>query len=178
MANVAAATALARSAGVPPIAIREAIRSFKLDAHRIELIAEQDGVLWIDDSKATNPHAAAASLNSFDSIIWVVGGLLKGVEIAPLVKQFAAKLRAVIVIGQDRQPILDAFAKHAPDVQLVEVNSATSAQIMEVVAKTANELAVSGDTVLLAPAAASMDQFKDYADRGWHFAQAVRSVLA
>jgi UDP-N-acetylmuramoylalanine--D-glutamate ligase len=158
MANAAAATALARSYGVEPQDIKSALRNFRLDAHRIELVAERDGIRFIDDSKATNPHAAAASLNSFESIIWVVGGLLKG-----------------IVIGLDRQPVLDALAKQAAGVEVVEIRDQQN--VMHDAVAAALELSATGDTVLLAPAAASMDQFKDYEDRGNQFADQVRIQL-
>ena len=183
MANVAAASAMARAIGVSPEQISAAIRKFRLDAHRIQLIAEADGVSWYDDSKATNPHAAAASLASFDRIVWVVGGLLKGVDITPLVKKFAKKLAGVIVIGADRGPVLDAFAAEAPGVPLDEVDwgarsgAVIGAEVMRQVVELAAARAVAGDTVLLAPAAASMDQFKDYAERGQLFADAVATIL-
>ena len=179
MANVAAASCLARAIGVSPEQICDAIRKFKLDAHRIQLVAEVDGIAWYDDSKATNPHAAAASLASFDRIVWVVGGLLKGVDISPLVKKFAKKLAAAIVIGAERDVVLAAFAEQAPEIPVHEIGlgSGEGEEAMKQVAKLAAELAVSGDTVLLAPAAASMDQFKDYADRGQKFAAAVAQTL-
>lgn len=173
LANVAAASAMARSAQVDPVSIREAIRSFKLDAHRIELVGESDGIRWFDDSKATNPHAAAASLSSFEKVVWVVGGLLKGVDLKPLVERFAGRLRAAIVIGADRTAVLEALAAGAPSVPVAEINGE---QIMTDAVARAREFAQSGDVVLLAPAAASMDQFKDYADRGSKFAEAVRSA--
>jgi len=182
LANVAAATAMARAAGVPPLAIRNAIRNFKLDAHRIELVGEWGGIRWFDDSKATNPHAAAASLASFESVVWVVGGLLKGVDIAPLVKRFKNKLRAAIVIGVDQQPVVDAFVAEAPEVAVAVVSPAASkshadaARVMREAAEQAAAFAVEGDVVLLAPAAASMDQFVDYADRGSLFAAAAKEV--
>ena len=182
LANVAAATALARAAGVEPFSIREAIRGFRLDAHRIELVGEWGGIRWFDDSKATNPHAAAASLASFESVIWVVGGLLKGVDIRPLVKRFKAKLRGAIVIGIDQQPVLDAFAAEAPSLPLLAVapgsekSSDDAARVMRAVAIQAHAWAQSGDVVLLAPAAASMDQFVDYADRGAAFSEATKWV--
>lgn len=175
MANAAAATALARSYGISPESIKQALRSFRLDAHRIQLVAERDGVRWIDDSKATNPHAAAASLNSFENVIWVVGGLLKGVDISDLVKAYASRLKAAIVIGTERQAVLDALANNAPGVQIFEVTSGNS--VMHDAVSFAQSIAQSGDTVLLAPAAASMDQFKDYADRGNSFAEQVRIHL-
>jgi UDP-N-acetylmuramoylalanine--D-glutamate ligase len=172
MANTAAATAMARSAGVEPSDIREAIRNFRLDAHRIELVAEANGVRWIDDSKATNPHAADASLASFESVVWVVGGLLKGVDISDLVKKYAGKLAAAIVIGKDRAAVLEALAKNATQVPVVEITAEAGQAVMDEAVAAAAKYAKDQDVVLLAPAAASMDQFKDYADRGGSFARA------
>ena len=178
LANVAAATALARSVGVQPDEIREAIRNFKLDSHRIELVGERNGVRWFDDSKATNPHATAASLASFDSVVWIVGGLLKGVNLEPLIEQFSGKLAAAIVIGIDRQPVLDALKAKAAGVPVFEVSETDKQRVMPKAIEFAGRVAKPGSTVLLAPSAASMDQFKDYADRGEQFAGAVRLWLA
>ena len=175
MANAAAATALARSYGVAPEDIRTALRNFKLDSHRIELIAERDGISFIDDSKATNPHAAAASLNSFENIIWIVGGLLKGVDISDLVAKYSKRLKAAVVIGADRQPVLEALASYAGGVEVKEISDQEN--VMHDAVAAALKLAKAGDTVLLAPAAASMDQFKDYEDRGKQFADQVRMQL-
>ena len=177
MANAAAATAMARSAGVDPADIREAIRNFRLDAHRIELVAEAGGIRWIDDSKATNPHAADASLNSFERVVWIVGGLLKGVDVSALVEKHAAKLAAAIVIGKDRELVLAALAAKAPTVPVIEVLADSGAAVMDEAVAVAGGLATDGDVVLLAPAAASMDQFKDYADRGNCFSVAVRTLV-
>ena len=177
MANVAAATAMARSAGVEPDRIRHAIRNFKLDAHRIELVAESGGIRWIDDSKATNPHAANASLASFERVVWIVGGLLKGVDISDLVERHKSSLAAAIVIGADRIAVLEALAAKAPEVPVEEIASGTGAEVMQAAVAAAAQFAVEGDVVLLAPAAASMDQFKDYADRGASFAQAVHDLI-
>jgi UDP-N-acetylmuramoylalanine--D-glutamate ligase len=177
MANAAAATALARSAGVEPADIREAIRNFKLDAHRIELVAEANGVRWIDDSKATNPHAADASLASFDNVVWIVGGLLKGVDISELVKKYAAKLSAAVVIGKDRAAVLDALAQNAAQVPVIEIQAEAGQAVMDEAVAAAAKYAKDQDVVLLAPAAASMDQFKDYADRGSSFAKAARALI-
>ena len=177
MANAAAAAALARSAGVDPADIREAIRNFKLDAHRIELVAEANGVRWIDDSKATNPHAADASLASFERVVWVVGGLLKGVDISNLVAKYAGKLEAAIVIGKDREPVLAALAAKAPGVPVVEILADSGQEVMTEAATAAVGFASDGTVILLAPAAASMDQFKDYADRGNCFAVAARNLI-
>lgn len=177
LANVAAASALARACGVEPERIREAIRDFKLDKHRIELVAEHAGVTWIDDSKATNPHATAASLASFDSVVWVVGGLLKGVDITPLVQRFAKKLRGAVVIGKDREPVLAALSEVAPEIPVIEIAVEDNQQVMTQAVQAASNLAQAGDTVLLAPSSASMDQFKDYADRGAQFSSAVRLLI-
>jgi UDP-N-acetylmuramoylalanine--D-glutamate ligase len=174
VANVLAAAALARAAGVEPAAIREAVRGFRLGPHRTEIVVEHEGVRWVDDSKATNPHAANASLRAFEPVVWVVGGLLKGVDIAPLVASHAARLRAAVVIGADRAEVVAAFARHAPDVPLVEVDATDTEQVMPAAVRAAASAAERGDVVLLAPSAASMDQFDDYADRGRRFADAVR----
>jgi UDP-N-acetylmuramoylalanine--D-glutamate ligase len=176
MANAAAATALARSAGVEPADIREAIRNFRLDAHRIELVAEANGIRWIDDSKATNPHAADASLASFESVVWIVGGLLKGVDISDLVKKYAGKLSAAVVIGKDRTAVLEALAQNAGQVPVVEVQAEAGQAVMDEAVAAAAKYARDQDVVLLAPAAASMDQFKDYADRGSSFARAALAL--
>lgn len=177
VANVLAASALARAAGVAPEAVRDGIASFRVDHHRTETIALADDVLWVDDSKATNPHATDAALRSFASVIWIVGGLLKGVDISPLVTEHAARLKAVVVIGANRQPVVEAFGRHAPHVPLFEVVAAETDGVMPEAVRLAAAVAGKGDVVLLAPAAASMDQFTDYADRGTRFAGAVREHL-
>jgi UDP-N-acetylmuramoylalanine--D-glutamate ligase len=175
--NVLAAAALARAGGVDPAAIRRAVTGFHTDHHRTELVAIADGVRWVDDSKATNPHAAAASLGAFDTVVWVVGGLFKGVDVDDLVARFGPAVRAVVVIGSERAPVLAAFARHAPDVPLVEVTATDTELVMPEAVRHAAAVARPGDTVLLAPAAASFDQFGSYADRGRRFAAAVHEHL-
>jgi UDP-N-acetylmuramoylalanine--D-glutamate ligase len=177
VADVLAASALARSVGAPIEAIRRALASFRLDRHRIEIVASRYGITWIDDSKATNPHAAAASLRAYPSVVWIAGGLLKGVDIEPLVRQRAVQLRGVVLIGTDRTELLEAFQRHAPHIPVHEVSDTETRSVMAVAVQLAAALAVPGDVVLLAPAAASMDQFTDYADRGNRFALAVRDYL-
>jgi UDP-N-acetylmuramoylalanine--D-glutamate ligase len=172
VANALAAAALARSYGVPADAVREGLRAFRADAHRNALVATQDGVAWVDDSKATNPHAAAASLSAYSSVVWVAGGLLKGADVDDLVRQAAARLRAVVLLGTDRVPFVDALRRHAPQIPVVEVERLDTGAMLDVVSA-ARDLARPGDTVLLAPAAASMDCFRDYQQRGELFAQAV-----
>ncbi len=170
-ANVAAATALARAVGVEPAQIKRAIASFELSPHRIQKVLEKDGVLFIDDSKATNAHAANASLASFDSIVWIVGGLLKGVDPSPLLLEHGSKLKAAVVIGADTLELEGLFAKLLPNLP---VRVVSGERVMEQAVTSALEFASPGDTVLLAPAAASMDQFQDYADRGNQFQAEVR----
>ena len=121
VANALAAAALARAYGVPPVAVREGLRRHRPHAHRIARVAEAAGVTWVDDSKATNPHAAAASLASFEHVVWVAGGLAKGATFDDLVAAHGGRLRAAVLIGRDRQLIADALSRHAPDVPVVEV---------------------------------------------------------
>jgi UDP-N-acetylmuramoylalanine--D-glutamate ligase len=177
IANVLAASALARSFGVVPAIIRDALRTFTLDSHRAEVVAAAGGVFWIDDSKATNPHAANASLRAQESVVWIVGGLLKGVEVDQLVRTHAGRLTAAILIGADRSALRSAFQRHAPTVAVYEVEETETSEVMPSAVRLAATVAKAGDVVLLAPAAASMDQFADYADRGTRFADAVRSHL-
>ncbi len=173
-ANVAAATALARAVGVEPAVIREAITSFQLSPHRIQKVLDYEGVVFVDDSKATNAHAANASLASFDSIVWIVGGLLKGVDPTPLLLDHGAKLKAAVVIGADTLELEGLFANLLPNLP---VRVISGERVMEQAVAAAVEFASPGDTVLLAPAAASMDQFQDYADRGNQFqAEVLRQV--
>ena len=177
VANVLAAAALARAADVPPAAIRDAIRGFRVDAHRTELVADVDGIRWIDDSKATNAHAAHAALSAFESVVWIAGGLLKGVDPDPLVARHVGRLRAAILVGEDRSALRSAFERHAPGVLLIEVDENDTGQVMPAAVRAAASVARTGDVVLLAPSAASFDQFADYADRGRRFADAVRDHL-
>ena len=175
VSNALAASALARSYGVPAQAVRDGLQGFVPDPHRNALVATVAGVVWVDDSKATNPHAAAASLAAYDSIVWVAGGLLKGADVDDLVRTAAPRLRAVVLLGTDRSAFAQALARHAPEIPVVEVERLDTGAMSDVVAR-ARALASSGDTVLLAPAAASMDCFRDYAERGDLFAQQVQQV--
>ena len=172
VANALAAAALARAHGVPAEAVRDGLRAFRPDPHRNALVAVVDDVAWVDDSKATNPHAAAASLAAYDAVVWCAGGLLKGAQVDDLVRSAAGSLRAVVLLGTDRAAFADALRRHAPEVPVVEVERLDTGAMSEVVAA-ARSLARPGDTVLLAPAAASMDCFRDYAERGDLFARAV-----
>lgn len=184
VSNVLAASALALSIGGKHEKIQEAIREFKLGQHRIQTLLVKDGITWIDDSKATNPHAAAASVMSALSVIWVAGGLAKGAEFEQLISRAKSRIKVAILIGEDSHLIKREIERQAPHIEVVEIAKPEDYQIggesnalMEGVVAAAAKRAVSGDTVLLAPACASMDQFISYADRGDRFADAVKKVV-
>ncbi|MCA0252118.1 MAG: UDP-N-acetylmuramoyl-L-alanine--D-glutamate ligase [Actinobacteria bacterium] len=175
VANALAAAALARSYGVPPQAVAEGLKRLRLGDHRIQQVAERAGVRYIDDSKATNPHAAAASLAAFDDVVWIAGGQAKGTSFDDLVERFAGRLRAVALLGVDRQVIADALARHAPDVPVFVTDATDDGAMQQLVAWAANR-ANPGDVVLLAPGCASKDMYPDYAARGEAFAAAVAAL--
>lgn len=181
VANALAAAALARAHGISQAAVRDGLRAFRPDGHRIAVVAEHAGITWVDDSKATNPHAAQSSLAAYEPVVWVAGGLAKGAAFDELVQQIRGRLRSVVLIGRDRAVIAEALARHAPDVPVIEVTAGETgpvdgADLMARVVGAAAAAAQPGDTVLLAPGCASMDQFADYAARGDAFAAAVRAV--
>ncbi|MFJ3188115.1 UDP-N-acetylmuramoyl-L-alanine--D-glutamate ligase [Streptomyces halstedii] len=175
IANALAAAALARAFGVPPAAVRDGLRAFRPDAHRIEHVADIDAVAYIDDSKATNTHAAEASLAAYDPIVWIAGGLAKGATFDALASGAAKRLRGVVLMGADRGLIREALARHAPEVPVVDLDRTDTGAMSEAVREAAR-LARPGDTVLLAPACASMDMFVNYNKRGEAFADAVREL--
>ena len=189
--NALAAAALARAHGVSQAAVRDGLRGFRPGGHRIEVVAERDGVTWVDDSKATNPHAARSSLLAYEQVVWVAGGLAKGATFDDLVRDVSDRLRGVVLLGRDRGVVAEALARHAPDVRVIDAGDGETAvtvgagdhqgdgretglSAMRRVVRAAVELARPGDTVLLAPGCASMDMFTDYAARGDAFAAAVR----
>jgi UDP-N-acetylmuramoylalanine--D-glutamate ligase len=179
VADALAAAALARAHGAPPQAVRDGLLAFRPEPHRISLVGSVGGVDFVDDSKASNPHAAAASLAAFGSVVWVAGGLFKGADadLEQLVKDAVPRLRGVVLLGADRARIVAALARHAPDVPVLEAVG-TDTGVMDLVVKRAASLAQPGDTVLLAPAAQSFDIFRDYPARGEAFAAAVRRLAA
>jgi UDP-N-acetylmuramoylalanine--D-glutamate ligase len=177
IANALAAAALARAYGVPAAAVRDGLRSFTPDAHRIAHVATVDGVEFVDDSKATNTHAAAASLAAYPGVVWIAGGLAKGAEFDELAAAAGKRLRGAVLLGADRALIAAALARHAPEVPVVELDR-TDTGAMAAAVEAARGLARPGDTVLLAPACASMDMFTDYKHRGEAFAGAVRDLTA
>ncbi|MFF9317662.1 UDP-N-acetylmuramoyl-L-alanine--D-glutamate ligase [Streptomyces sp. NPDC014735] len=177
VANALAAAALARAFGVEPAAVRDGLRAFRPDPHRIEHVADVADVAYVDDSKATNTHAAEASLAAYDPIVWIAGGLAKGAAFDELVTGAAGRLRGVVLMGRDRALIREALARHAPEVPVVDLDRTDTGAMSEAVREAAR-LAGPGDTVLLAPACASMDMFVNYNKRGEAFADAVRVLAA
>lgn len=193
VANALAAAALVRAYGVDPASVKRGLVNYLPGAHRIQLVAKQDDVLWINDSKATNPHAASAALSAFHNVVWIAGGLSKGVNYDDLVKEHAPRLKSVVLIGTDTEALEASLQRHAPDVPVIaqpkgDTESVQTADgnasspifgetIMAQAVRAAASVAEPGDTVLMAPAAASMDQFSSYAHRGDAFVQAVRELV-
>jgi UDP-N-acetylmuramoylalanine--D-glutamate ligase len=179
VANALAAAALARAHGVPQAAVRDGLRGFHFDGHRIATVATVAQVTYVDDSKATNPHAARASLLAYDPVVWIAGGLAKGAHFDDLVASTRDRLRAAVLLGRDRRVVAAALARHAPDVPVIVVDGGETGDghaAMRRAVVAAQDLARPGDTVLLAPGCASMDMFASYADRGDAFAAAVRGL--
>ncbi|MDR0945575.1 MAG: UDP-N-acetylmuramoyl-L-alanine--D-glutamate ligase [Bifidobacteriaceae bacterium] len=177
VSDAVAAAALARAGGVDARAVALGLGGFSVGPHRVETVAQAGGITYVDDSKATNAHAAAASLASFPDgrVVWIAGGLAKGAVFDRLVEEIRPKLRGVVLIGRDASPWRTALDRHAPDIPRAEV-APTDTEVMRSAVARARSLARPGDTVLLAPAAASMDQFRDYAERGDAFAAAARAL--
>jgi UDP-N-acetylmuramoylalanine--D-glutamate ligase len=175
VANALAAAALARAFGVPPAAVKQGLRAFTPDAHRIAHVADVAEVAYVDDSKATNPHAAQASLAAYEHVVWIAGGQAKGATFDELVQAVRTRLRGVVLLGQDRVVIADALARHAPDIPVIDISDTETGAMRRVVDEAA-ALAQPGDTVLLAPGCASWDMFANYGARGDAFAEAVRAL--
>jgi UDP-N-acetylmuramoylalanine--D-glutamate ligase len=175
VANALAAAALARSYGVPAEAVRDGLAGYTPQPHRNAYVGTVDGVAYVDDSKATNPHAAYASLTAYPRVVWIAGGQLKGVDVTDLVRSVADRLAGAVLLGVDRAEVAAALARHAPGVPVVTVDRTDDGAMAEVV-RAAAALARPGDTVLLAPAAASLDMYTSYAKRGEAFAAAVRAL--
>lgn len=175
--NALVASALARSIDIPSEAIGAGLREYKSDGHRIATVGTFNGVTYVNDSKATNPHAALAALSAFENVIWIAGGLAKGAAMEELIIEAGHRIKVALLIGQDRELIAAALRRHAPHVHIELIDPAENgnvgASVMAGCIAAARRLAHPGDTVLLAPACASMDQFTSYAERGQAFTEAV-----
>ena len=177
VSNAMAAAALSKAIGIGADAITRGLATFVLDQHRLQVIGESKGVTWVDDSKATNPHAAMAAIFSFPSVIWIAGGLAKGASMDELVRATSSRVRAAILVGRDAPLIRAALEELNPSVKIVEVGATEGREVMREAVTFAKNLASRGDTVLLAPACASMDQFTSYKERGDLFQGAVKELV-
>ena len=178
LADAMTALALTLGMGVDLDKALAALKAFAPGGHRIQTVATAatgDGgsIRFIDDSKATNAHAARASLSSFapKSVVWIAGGLAKGSRFEQLVADQAHTIKAAVIIGKDQKPMLEAFAASAPGIPLTVIEPEPSDTVMARAVDAAGAYAGTGDVVLMAPACASMDQFVSYADRGTQFAR-------
>ena len=177
VSNALAASGLALGLGISHEAVKKGLHNFRVDHHRLELVLTHKEIAWVNDSKATNPHAAIASILSFEHVVWIAGGLAKGASMESLVRRAAPRLRAAILIGEDRALIETALKEFAPNIPRVLIdNKPTPEALMQEIVAVAQQIAKEGDTVLLAPACASMDQFDSYAHRGNLFADTVRNL--
>lgn len=165
-ADAAAAAAACLALGTEPDAVQAGLRTFRPEPHRGEVVAEIRGVAFVDDSKATNPHAALAAAGDLQDAVLIAGGRAKGVDLSPL-RSLAPRLRGVVAIGEAADELVSIFQDGVP---------ARKAGSIEEAVRSAFELAPAGGTVLLAPACASWDMFRDYRERGERFAAAARRL--
>jgi UDP-N-acetylmuramoylalanine--D-glutamate ligase len=163
LVNIASASALALRMGATTEGVTSAATSFAPGPHRRSFVTRSGGVTWIDDSKATNTHAALSSIRAHDSVVLIAGGLAKGLDVAPLARE--PNVRYLLGIGEAGPGLVSAAGVRGRD-----------AGTLERAVELAAELAEPGDTVLLAPGGASFDQFASYAERGDRFAALVRSI--
>lgn len=163
LVDLAIAAALALRMGANPDGVSRAARDFTPGRHRRQTVRTRDGVRWVNDSKATNPHAAIASIRSHDSVVLIAGGLAKGLDLRPMADQ--PNLKAMIGIGADGPVLVEAAGDRGHLAGTLEAAVAIAA-----------EIAVPGDTVLLAPGCASFDQFSSYVERGERFTELVEGM--
>jgi UDP-N-acetylmuramoylalanine--D-glutamate ligase len=167
LANTAAALAVAMAAGADEQGCRQAARVTVAPPHRVQLVGEQGGVRWYDDSKATTPAAVMAGVSAFSSVVLIAGGRNKGLDLSALAKT-VPPVRAVVAIGEAASEVVAALDG------LVPVRRAAS---MDEAVQRAGELAGPGDAVVLSPGCASFDWYSSYAERGEHFGALVRAKL-
>jgi len=170
-----AATAMARSQGIEPHTIAKALATFEVSGHRGQVVHHAGGVSFVDNSKATNPHAAEAALSGCDSIIWVAGGQLKGADITQLVANHASRMKAALLLGVDRHILQRELEKYS--VPTMVTDSTDPEVAMQELMGYAASIAEPGDTVVLAPAAASLDMYSGMSQRGNLFAHYAKEQL-
>jgi UDP-N-acetylmuramoylalanine--D-glutamate ligase len=166
--NALAASAAALAAGATEDGVRSALRDFRGLPHRLALVGDDGDVRFYDDSKATDPHAAVAALRAFESVVLIAGGRNKGLDLSVL-RDEADHVRGVVAIGEAAAEVEAAFAGLRPVARASSMDEAVA---------TARGFARSGDAVVLSPACASFDWYRNYGERGDDFARAVREALA
>jgi len=172
VANALAALSLGSAIGLPIPAMLTAIQSYRGLPHRCYLVAEDQGVRWLDDSKATNVGACLAAIEGLadsGNIILIAGGVAKDQDFSALTDALKHHVRAVVLLGQDAQLIADVTPDNVQQISAIDMTDAVSK---------AQQIAHSGDNVLLSPACASFDMFSGYIERGEKYAQAVKEVIA
>ncbi|WRS29453.1 UDP-N-acetylmuramoyl-L-alanine--D-glutamate ligase [Actinomycetaceae bacterium MB13-C1-2] len=174
-----AAAALARSFGVSSKDVLKGLSDFVPQGHRRAPVPTSDGVRWVDDSKATNVHAALAAARSVEpgTLIWIVGGDAKGQDLSPVFEFAAKQAKALVLVGADPEPLIALRDTYAPKTAMTVAGSGPDgASVLRSAVRACAEIAVPGDTVLLAPGCASWDQFNSYGERGDAFAEAIREL--
>jgi len=177
LSNLAAAIAIAKHFGVTDEQIKNSLPEFKALPHRLELVAQIDGVRWYNDSKATTPEATMAAIEAFDNSVTIIaGGYDKHIPFDELGEKIAQQTKAVILIGQTAEKIADAIEKKlATEAKEKKIKVKVVDSLAEAV-ELANRIAESGDVVLLSPACASYDMFDNFEHRGREFARLVKEV--
>jgi UDP-N-acetylmuramoylalanine--D-glutamate ligase len=163
LSDLAIAGVMARRLGATASGIGSVIHSFSPGAHRRQLVGRWGGVQWINDSKATNPHAAVAAVSAYDSVILIAGGRNKGLDLSPMAD--VPSLRRILAIGEATEEL----EKAAPALVVRQADLASAVEA-------AAEMAHRGDTVLLAPGCASFDMYESYIARGRHFVDLVNAL--
>lgn len=162
-----AAAGAALEYGVDPRSVVRAVKAFQPLAHRLEVVAEIEGITFINDSKATNPHATLAAVRGLEDVVLIAGGRAKGIDLSPL-KQAVPPVSAVVAMGEAADEVERAFSS------IVPVERAGS---MDEAVRAAHSHAVRGGVVLLSPGCASLDMYGDYAARGRAFTEAVKDLI-
>ena len=163
----AAAAGAALCYGIDARVVRRALRSFRPLSHRLEVVAKARGVTYIDDSKATNPHATLSAVRGLESVVLIAGGRSKGIDLSPLAAT-VPPVTSVVAIGEAREEVREVFSTRVP----VDVCDSMDEAVARAMTRS-----VPGGSVLLSPGCASLDMYESYKARGEDFARAVRKQL-